>query len=460
MIDDRLGRRITFGPFTLYPEACELRKHSFRLNHAGPQAISFLTALVENAGCLVTKDALERRLWPGEVPRENRLNVVASTAWRILGDTDRASRKYFVSHGRDGYLFICPIARVESEPQHLRHRQAEEVYREGVLGLEKRHQQSLVECAAKFTEAIELDPSYSEAWSGLAVTHIMMGIHCVESPDEAFPKAETAAKEALRICPSLLEAQVALGWVALCYDRTFTKAESIFMEALAEDPRHPFTHNALALLNVARNRTDLTVRSITRARRLNAVSPPLTALFCHSLYLARRFENAAVVGARAVASDPRSCLGHSCLALVLLQLGDHDNAYSHATEARELSQDSKVYLGFWAYICAVIGKEQEAKETLRRFLSAPKVEYSPAYFVALIFLGLGEFRQCLRWLNQARRERSHWILFLGADPIFDVIRSNSSFCELVEKVGQRENRSRSEVHLSMSGSNGRPLVTP
>lgn len=435
VITGRSGRCISFGPFELYPDAGELRKFDVPVRNARPQCIAFLAALLEDPGKLIPKALLEKRLWPGEIARENRLNVVASAAWRLLHDTDRAARKYFVSQGREGYRFVHPISRFESETQHARRHEAERRYREGLLKLEKRYEKPLLESLSHFKEAIELNPSFASAWVGLSVANIMLGLHCVEAPGDAFPKAQAAAEEALRIEPILVKASVCLAWVALCYERNWKKAEQILRHALRKDGRDPFGHNALALLNVAKGRLDATVSSLARARSLNAISPPLNGLLCHCLYLARRFQDAAMMGARAARSDPHSPLIHNALALALLQLGEAERALFHVTKARELSDESTVYMGFWAYVSGMLGRQRDTEEVLSKLLSSSKDRYVPAYFVAIAHLGLGEHAACLKWLNKSCNERSHWVLFLNSDPIFDPIRNKKEFQRIARAVG-------------------------
>jgi hypothetical protein len=117
---------------------------------------------------------------------------------------------------------------------------------------------------------------------------------------------------------------------------------------------------------------------------------------------------------------------------------------NHFEEARRLSNNSKVYLGFWAYACGLLGQPEEARRALERLLSVPSHEYVPSYFVALIHLGLHQADECIEWLHRACDERSHWVLLLNSDPIFDGIRTGVSFQQLLDKAGF--NRHSSVIH--------------
>ena len=195
---NRLGRCIAFGDFELYPEAGKLYKLGCRVTTARPQEVSLLTVLVEHAGTKVSRNEIEARLWPDIKPPKNRLNVVVSEARSALGDTNKEPRKYIATLGEDGYCFVHPIKRVERATGSYEDIEAEQAYRAGMQCLENREDTSLRNAVACFKRAISKNPSDALAWVGLANTYVIMGIHCVDAPNDTFPRALAAANEALR----------------------------------------------------------------------------------------------------------------------------------------------------------------------------------------------------------------------------------------------------------------------
>ena len=249
------GRCIVFGPFVLYPEVRQLYRHGIRLRRCHPQQAAFLAILAEHPGSMVTKKELELRLWPLQMPHKNRLNVLASSLWTLLDDTNPEKRKYFASAGREGYCFICPVEQVE-HPENRNTDLATEAYRAGKHCLEDLKASSLREAVSWFKRAIDLNPSYALAWVGLADAHIVMGMHCVESPEVTFAKARAASQEAMQILPALPEAITSAAWIALCYDWDYRKAEDGFLYALRTIPAYPRAHRGLALLRLATGRLE------------------------------------------------------------------------------------------------------------------------------------------------------------------------------------------------------------
>lgn len=108
----KLSPSMRFGPFELSLEAGELRKHGQRLKLSG-QAFQVLELLAENAGRLVTREELQRRLWQGASygDFEHGLNAAVNRLRETLGDSATAP-KYIETIPRQGYRFI---AEIESE---------------------------------------------------------------------------------------------------------------------------------------------------------------------------------------------------------------------------------------------------------------------------------------------------------------------------------------------------------
>jgi DNA-binding winged helix-turn-helix (wHTH) protein len=430
-----LGRCIAFADFELYPEAGKLYKLGYRVAKARPQEVALLTVLVEQAGVKVTKKEIEARLWPNESPPKNRLNVVVCDVRSALGDTNRDPRRYIATLGEDGYCFIHPIKRVERATGSYNDVEGEQAYRFGLRCLENREDASLREAVTWFKRAISKNPSHALAWVGLADAYIISAIHCVDAPQDAFPKARAAAEEAARIDASLPDAIVSLATVKLCFDRDWCAAEKMFVQALNANPTLPYAHNGIALLQLATGRAAEGIASLEQAQRHNPLSAPIYAILCHMLCFTRRYEDAINIGQKAVLADPESCITRCCLGSALLCLDRYDEALPHFQKARILSHDSKLYVGFCAHALARAGKVGEAKRALETLVSLPRHEYAPSYLVGLIHLGLGHSDEAIDWLNRACEERSHWMIFLNVDPVFDRLRSHPRFPSLLQKVG-------------------------
>ena len=313
--------------------------------------------------------------------------------------------------------------------------EAERAYRAGNQALENREDVSIRSAITWFKKTVDFNPSYALGWVRLADAHIISAIHCVDAPWIAFQKARAAAEEAAKIDRSLVDSLVSKAMVKLCFDRDPNAAEEMFLRALKANSNLPYAHNGIALLQLATGRVSEGIASLEQALRHNPISVPLYAILCHMLCFARKYEEAIDTGRRAVQADSDSAIAHSCLGSALLCLRRYDEALTCFDRARNLSHESKLYLGFWAHSCAFAGKRDEAELALAKLQSLPRHEYVPSYLVALVHLGLGNLDRAISWLKRACDERSHWVIFLNVDPMFDSIREHPEFDLILKEVG-------------------------
>jgi tetratricopeptide (TPR) repeat protein len=287
-----------------------------------------------------------------------------------------------------------------------------------------------------YRQAIQEDPTYALAYTGRADAWIMAGIHCLMPPEEAFPRARADARDALRMGPGLPEATISEAWVKLCFNRDLAGAKRDFRQAIHLKPECPFAHNGVCLLHIALGRPREGVKAMAKARGLDANAPFLNALLADSHYQARDYEKAAEQAKRALSSDPDFPVGHACLGKAYLQIGRPDEAIQHLERARDLAMGSPLMLGFLAYAYASANQSGHAEEILRQLLHRRNVQkaYVPSFFIALVYLGLGKFDLALTEIGKAIKERSHWVLFLGTEPMFDPLRHSKRFKRLLEML--------------------------
>jgi len=117
-----------FGPFELSPESNELRKHGQRLKLSG-QAIDVLLMLASNAGRLVTREELQRKLWPGDSfgDFEHGLNAAVNRLRETLGDS-ATDPTYIETIPRRGYRFIARVEHVSNSTEPTAPENAAEVH--------------------------------------------------------------------------------------------------------------------------------------------------------------------------------------------------------------------------------------------------------------------------------------------------------------------------------------------
>ena len=103
-------RLVRFGAFEADVQTGELRKDGVKLKFSG-QPFQVLAILLERPGDVVTREELQKRLWPDTfVDVERNLNTAVNKIREVLGDSAESPR-FVETLPRRGYRFIAPVER-------------------------------------------------------------------------------------------------------------------------------------------------------------------------------------------------------------------------------------------------------------------------------------------------------------------------------------------------------------
>ena len=168
--------------------------------------------------------------------------------------------------------------------------EAYQLYLRGRFFWNKRSREGFGRGADYFRQAVEKDPAYALAYSGLADSHIGMTFYHFAPPQEAMPQARAAALKALEIDGSLAEAYASLAHVKNNYEWEWAEAERLFRKAIALKPEYATAHQWLGIHYLAPMRLDEAMATSTRSAARPA-SPVFNAFVGGALY-ARRYDEA------------------------------------------------------------------------------------------------------------------------------------------------------------------------
>jgi TolB-like protein/Flp pilus assembly protein TadD len=289
-----------------------------------------------------------------------------------------------------------------------------------------------------FQEAVAKQPDYARAWAGIAVAYERLAgsAYTVLAPKEAFPKAKTAAMRAVTLDSGLSEPYAFLGWASFVFDRDWTTAEGQFRRAIRLNPNDASAHQNYSLLLVRMGRFDEAVREVKRRRELDPLSLGGSVDVGTVLHLARRDAEAIPWFRRVIEMDSSFPRAHWGLGLALVQERKYDGAITELRRAVDLSGGGGgVMLGSLGYACALANRRTEALEIAERLKETSKHQYVPPAAVALVYSGLGDREQAIRWLEKAEEVRDPWITSLKIEPMFDPLRSDPRFVDLLRRVG-------------------------
>jgi len=312
--------------------------------------------------------------------------------------------------------------------------EAYEAYLHGLHSLNERTPSDLQTAISSFEKAIELDPSYALAYAGLAEGYTLLTIYGEVPPPTAMPKAKSAAQHALAIDDSLAEAHAVLADVEWSYDWNASAADTEFRHALLLNPSYATAHQwyALYLSNVGSS--EQAIVHINLAQKLDPLSLIIRVNVGWCYYIARRFDEAIKVLQRVEESDPDFWTVHSSLGQTYLAKGEFGEAIRELEWARRLSPESTRNLALLADSYALAGRSADARKLLNELIELSRKRYvSPAY-MGIVCIGLGQKGQALDWLEKAHADHSDWMTLLETEPVFDRLRSEPHFQELLSKI--------------------------
>lgn len=284
-------------------------------------------------------------------------------------------------------------------------------------------------------QAIDIDPTYTMAYIGVADSYNLLAGYAGLAPKEAFPKAKAAALRAQEIDDTLAEAEASLGFVSYRYDWNWTEAEERFRRAIEMKPEYPTGHHWYGEYLAALGRFTESISELERAQQLDPLSLPINTDLGQSFYFAEQYDLAIEQLHKTLEMGQSFIRAHIILGAAYEQKRMYDEAIATLERAARLSGDNPLALGGLGHAYAVAGKREEATDVLRALKNLSAQHYISPYTIAIIYAGLKDDDQALSWLEKAYENRDVWLVWLGVNPRFELLRTRARFKELLRRVG-------------------------
>jgi TolB-like protein/DNA-binding winged helix-turn-helix (wHTH) protein/Tfp pilus assembly protein PilF len=323
-------------------------------------------------------------------------------------------------------------ALVKSKPVN---RDAYEAYLKGRYFWNKRTADGLRKAIEYFNQAIEADPTYAEAYSGLADSYALSGDweYGVLPPRDAFARARAAATNALALDSSLAEAHTSLAFALDLYGWDWQAAEEEYRLAIKLNPGYATAHHWYAWHLMVMGQTEEGIAELRKAESLDPLSLIIKADIADALSIAHRYDESVQESRKALEMEQGFAVAHYGLGQALAQKGKHDKAIAAFQRAIELSGHSGAFDSNLAYVYAVSGRRDEAIKIVRSLEEQHDQNPSADANVALIYVALGDHDEAMNWLNKAYEARFNPSILLR--PAFDPLRSDARFQDLIRRIG-------------------------
>lgn len=312
--------------------------------------------------------------------------------------------------------------------------QAYQLYLKGRYFWQKFTPEDHKKAAEYFNQAIAIDPGFALAYSGLGDTYGASATNGWISPREGYPKGQIAVKRALEIDDTLAEAHTSSGALTMFYDLDWATAEREYKRAIELNPNYEITHEVYSYLLLATGRLDEGIKSAQRGLEVAPLSLVLSEDLASAYYLSRRYDEALKQVQKSLEMDPSHFGEFVYLGQIYEMKGMHEEAIKELLKAPAIGGRTSGVLSLLGYAYAAAGKQAEAKKILAELNEMSKHAYVSPYDLAILYVGLGDKNRAIEELNRAYDDRAGWLIYLNVEPMFDPLRSDPRFADLVSRM--------------------------
>jgi len=313
---------------------------------------------------------------------------------------------------------------------------AYDLYLRGRFLWNQRSQSSVSESIRFFRLALERDPRFALAHSGVADAHTILGIYGMLAPRAAFEEAQVSATAALDIEPGLGEAITARACTLGVYGWRWAEAEAGFLEAIERAPSYATAYHWYATnLLVPLRRFDEARERLAQAAELDPLSGAIAVSRAIVLYYEHRAGDACAALEAMTEAHPGFALLYYFLGQAYERSGALERALEALRRAVVLSEESSEALSALAHAAATAGRTDEARSLVDRLRDRGILQYVSPLLVAQPLIALGEIAEALELLDTAVELRAADLIWLAVRPTYDPLRADPRFERIVETVG-------------------------
>jgi TolB-like protein/Tfp pilus assembly protein PilF len=317
---------------------------------------------------------------------------------------------------------------------------AHDAYLKGRYFFNRPSDENLQKAIAEFEETVRLNPRFAPGYSGLSDAYLWAGYNeGFLTASEARARAKAAAEKAVELDSNSAEAHTSLAAFKLFYEFDWAGCEREFRQAIALNPSYAFAHDQFGMALAFTGRFNEANAEGKRAAQLDPLSPQVLLDAMTAPMFQKDFSTARELTRKAADLDPAFFFPVMVEGWIDLDAGRFREAIPSLRKAATMDAPPFV-TAFLAYAYGAAGYRDSAMaalEALKRISPGGRVL---PFNLALVYLGLGDRRRAVDNLDRALASNSQMMAWIGRDAIFDPLRSEPRFHELLEKVNLTSSR--------------------
>ncbi len=313
--------------------------------------------------------------------------------------------------------------------------EAYQLYLRGRYAFAKRTKDDMLRAIEYFHGAIKLDPKFALAYARISETYGSMPAYPYLSPNEAFPQAKTAARQALDIDPTLAEAHTFLAYSLVIYDWNWVEAERSFKRAIDLDPNNSAAHFRYGQIYLGPvGRVDEGLAEIKQGLEMEPLDINMGATLAWALFVSGQNDKGFEQARKTYDLDPGHPIGRWILIQACNNIGKYADAIALAEQWLQTDPTNQFALRDAGVAYAKAGRRDKAEEMIARFREIAKTQYIPTCRLAAIYGALGDRDKAFEELRKGFEVRDWELHRMNADPYWTPLRDDPRFREMLKRL--------------------------
>jgi eukaryotic-like serine/threonine-protein kinase len=308
------------------------------------------------------------------------------------------------------------------------------LYLKGRFFVNRLAEHDLQKALALFEQALDADPGYARAYSGIADCWSNLADDWV-APEEAYPRAKSAAVRAVQLEPTLGEAHTSIGKVLCWYEWDFEGASQSLAKAVEYNPNYAEAHFVYGSTLPAVGRLVEAIDELRKALVLDPLSAHFSRWLGRFLLYAERYEAAIDQSRKTLEIEPNYFQGYLDIGAAELARGNTEESLKAFRKGQSLNTAVRSYDAMIVRPLVVLQELEEATAIMERLEQQAKTQYLRGEVLAMGFAAVGNLEKAFACLQHALDAHSAGLIYLHLDPAYGPLRSDPRFAEMVRKIG-------------------------
>ncbi|MEO5569087.1 MAG: protein kinase [Gemmatimonadaceae bacterium] len=324
----------------------------------------------------------------------------------------------------DGDALVVPAKNIEAYNLYLKARFFYHRFTEA----------SLRKSLDAYERVLRLEPSYARAYAGMADCWCRLADDWM-APDDAYPRAKTAATRALEHDPQLADAYTSLGKVLGWYEWRFEDAEKQLRRAVALGPQYAEGHFAFGSILPAVGLLGEAIVEMRKALALDPLDPGFSRWVVRFLLFSGAYGDAIAQGEKTIELGEDFSFAYLDMGSAYLGQGDYTRALDWYRKGQALEGSVRSYDALIVRALVPLDRREEAEEILARLEEESKQNYVRSEIMAMGYAALGNIDRAFELLERAYQTRSGGLIYFDVDPGYGPLRGDPRFADLKRRIG-------------------------